>query len=391
MKRKLTSRQVTWLGVFIGLLITGGIVGLWSTVRHINNEEIKERQEKDSIRIIQKERIAEEVAAEQALQDSIEVYQNTHSPEVIAHRMQIILADEMRHEGKRPYFDKYRTEAFKEAWHEADEFDKEPREEKPGMRFYDMPFYQLIPAKMIRDLQISRVYYVTNDRARADVDYLVKRTIKLEEEERDSVYYEHKTAIYKLAYQDNDWYVDDRMIDYQSERDCFKRYMEGEFFIDPIDEELTDSLSIDSLLIRNGFYTPAEKKTETPVTKEKKADNKQQADNKKQDNKQKADAKKQDSKPKSDAKKQDSKQKTDNKKQDSKQKTDNKKQDNKQKADAKKQESKPKSDSKKQDNKPKSEVKKQDSKPKSDAKKQDNKQKTDNKKKTDTKSNSTKK
>ncbi|MBR5688140.1 MAG: hypothetical protein IKX36_09295 [Prevotella sp.] len=347
MKRKLTSRQVTWLGGFIGLLITGGIVGLWSTIRHINNEEIKEKQEKDSIRISQKERIAEEVAAEQALQDSIEVYQNTHSPQVIAHRMQVILADEMRHEGKRPYYDKYRTESFKEAWHEADEFDKEPREEKPGMRFYDMPFYQLIPAKMIRDLEISRVYYVTNDRARADVDYLVKRTIKLEEEERDSTYYEHKTAVYKLVYQDNDWYVDDRMIDYQSERDCFKRYMEGEFFIDPIVEEVSDSLSIDSLLNRNGFYTPVERKT--------------------------------DNKPKSDAKKQEEKQKSDVKKEDNKQKSDNKKQDNKQK-----------SDNKKQDNKQKSDNKKQDNKQKSDNKKQDNKQKSDNKKKTDTKSNSTK-
>ena len=359
---------MTYLGVLIGLLISGGIFGLWSAVRHIHAEEEREQVEKDSVRTVYREHLAAEVAKEQAIQDSIDTYQNTHSSAVIASRMQVILSDELKHANQRPYYDKYRTEDFKSDLQEVIAFDKTPREEKPGMTFRDIPFYQWIPAKMIRDLMIKRIYYVTNERARVDVRYLVKRVEKIKEEEddkeRDTTYYEQKTATYRLAYQDGEWMVDDRMVDFLSEREAFKRYMEGEYFIDPVEEELADSLAADSLM--RLLDSPDGADQERPVAKKKdepkKADVKKKEEPKKSDNK-KNDVKKSDTKKKDESKSNDKK-KTDTKKNDVK-KNDTKKNDVK------------KNDSKKSDTK------------KNDVKKNDTKKKEEPKKKSDTKTSPT--
>lgn len=362
---------MTYLGVLIGLLISGGIFGLWSAVRHIHAEEEREQVEKDSVRTVYREHLAAEVAKEQAIQDSIDTYQNTHSSAVIASRMQVILSDELKHANQRPYYDKYRTEDFKSDLQEVITFDKTPREEKPGMTFRDIPFYQWIPAKMIRDLMIKRIYYVTNERARVDVRYLVKRVEKIKEEddkERDTTYYEQKTATYRLAYQDGEWMVDDRMVDFLSEREAFKRYMEGEYFIDPVEEELSDSLAADSLM--RLLDSPDGADQERPVAKKK--DEPKKSDNKKND------VKKSDTKKKDESKNNDKK-KTDVKKNDVK-KNDVKKNDVK-KNDVKKNDVK-KNDSKKSDTK-KNDVKK------NDVKKNDTKKKEEPKKKSDTKTSPT--
>ncbi len=416
MKRKLSNRQVTWFGVLIGLLISGGIFGLWSAVRHINEQEIRAQEEKDSVRTVYREHLAEEVAKEQALQDSIDTYQSTHSSTVIARRMQIILSDELKHANQRPYYDKYRTPDFKSDLQEVITFDKTPREEKPEMTFRDMPFYQLIPAKMIRDLVIKRIYYVTENRARVDVRYLVKRVEKFKEgdQERDTTFYERKTATYRLAYQDGEWMVDDRMVDFLSEREAFKRYMEGEYFIDPVEEEIADSLVTDSLLRPNALMAnPDNKKVGSKKEESKKNDVKKKEEPKKsdakkkdepkkndvkkkdEDKKKKDDANKKNESKKNDVKKTDSKKKEESKKSNDTKKNDSKNNDTK-KSDAKKNEVK-KSDTKKSDAKKnevkkndtkKNEVKKSDSK-KSDVKKTDSKKKEEPKKKNDSKSNST--
>ena len=347
MKRKLSNRQVTYLGVFIGLLISGGIFGLWSAVRHINDEELRAQEAKDSARIEYREHLAEEVAKEQALQDSIKTYQDIHSPAVIAKRMQIILAEELKHAGKRPYFDKYRTASFKTELEEVSAFDKEPREVKPEMTFLDNPFYKLIPAKMIRDLIIKRIYYVTNEKARVDVRYLVKCTDKIKEgeTERDTTYFERKTATYKLVYEDGEWMVDDRLVDFLSEREAFGRYMDGEYFIDPV-EEPTDSLALDSI---SESIMPAilktEKKTKQADAKKKDEHKKEvkQKEEPKKNNTQKKDEKKPDTK-KANDKKTDTKKASD-KKADTKN-TSDKKTDTKKASDKKKDEPKTKSDSK---------------------------------------------
>ena len=293
MKRKLSNRQVTYLGVLIGVLISGGIFGLWSAVRHINEEEVRAQEAKDSVRTVYRERVAEEVAREQALQDSIDTYQLTHSPSVIARRMQVILSDELKHNGDRPYYDKYRTEDFKGDLQQVVEFDKADREEKPNMTFRDMPFYQWIPAKMIRDLEIKRIYYVTDARARVDVRFLVKRTDRLKEEdrERDTTYYESKTATYRLAYIDGEWMVDDRMVDYLSEREAFKRYMNGDYFIDPVEEEPTDTLTTDTLPRRHEQAAKTDKHADKHADKPKK-DEPKKVDKPKKDEPKKADKKK---------------------------------------------------------------------------------------------------
>ena len=383
MKRKLSNRQVTYLGVLIGLLISGGIFGLWSAVRHIHAEEEREQVEKDSVRTVYREHLAAEVAKEQAIQDSIDTYQNTHSSAVIASRMQVILSDELKHANQRPYYDKYRTEDFKSDLQEVIAFDKTPREEKPGMTFRDIPFYQWIPAKMIRDLMIKRIYYVTNERARVDVRYLVKRVEKIKEEddkERDTTYYEQKTATYRLAYQDGEWMVDDRMVNFLSEREAFKRYMEGEYFIDPVEEELADSLAADSLMLL--LDSPDGADQERPVAKKK--DEPKKRDVKKKDEPKKADVKKKDEPKKSDNKKNDVK-KSDTKKKDESKNNDKKKTDTK-KNDVKKNDTK-KNDVKKNDSK-KSDTKKNDVK-KNDVKKNDTKKKDEPKKKSDTKTSPT--
>ena len=357
MRRRLTDRQVTYLGIFLGILITSGIGGLWYAVRHVSDQQAQEVFEKDSLREVSKLRMAQEYAAEQALEDSIVEYERTHSAQAIAQRMQVIVSQELKKTGIRPYDPRYRTESFQELLKRCKTFDRDSA--KKGWHFYDIPYYEYIPKKEVIGCEITRVYYVTRSTASADVRYDLNN---------DSI--PSKTAVYRLVYTDGEWLVNDCIIDQESERESLRWYMDGYYFIERPDTTLSDSLQV-----------PAAK----PKSETKKAENKPKAEKSeakpKADNKPKSDSKtKSDNKPKSDSKaKSDSKSKASNKpKSDSKPKSDNK----------------PKSDSKaKSDNKPKSGSKaKTDNKPKSDGKaKSGNKPKSDSKAKADSKQKKTEK
>ena len=382
MRRRLTDRQVTYLGIFLGILITSGIGGLWYAVRHVSDQQAQEVFEKDSLREVSKLRMAQEYAAEQALDDSIVEYERTHSAQAIAQRMQVIVSQELKKTGIRPYDPRYRTESFQELLKRCKTFDRDSA--KKGWHFYDIPYYEYIPKKEVIGCEITRVYYVTRSTASADVRYDLNN---------DSI--PSKTAVYRLVYTDGEWLVNDCIIDQESERESLRWYMDGYYFIERPDTTLSDSLQVPAAKpkseTKKAGNKPKAEKSESKAKSEAKpkADNKPKSDSKaKSDNKPKSDSKaKSDSKSKASNKpKSDSKPKSDNKpKSDSKTKSDNKpKSDSKVKSDSKsKASNKPKSDSKpKSDNKPKSDSKpKSGNKPKSDSKaKADSKQKKTEKK-----------
>ena len=84
MSRRFTDRQVTIIGVIIGLLVTLTIAGLWLTVKHIREKKDHEQYVRDSLREVNRQRVAAEYAAEKALEDSVEDYNRTHSARAIA-------------------------------------------------------------------------------------------------------------------------------------------------------------------------------------------------------------------------------------------------------------------------------------------------------------------
>ena len=169
MRRRLTDRQVTYIGIILGILITGGIGGLWYAVRQVSDNQAQEVFEKDSLREASKLRMVAEYAAEQALQDSIVEFERTHSAQAIAHRMQVIVSQELKKSGIKPYDPRYRTASFQELLQQCKTFDRDSA--KKGWHFYDIPFYEYIPKKEVIGCEISRVYYVTNTTASADVRY----------------------------------------------------------------------------------------------------------------------------------------------------------------------------------------------------------------------------
>ncbi|MBQ2553787.1 MAG: hypothetical protein II562_01645 [Prevotella sp.] len=241
MSRRFTDRQVTIIGVIIGLLVTLTIAGLWLTVKHIREKKDHEQYVRDSLREVNRQRVAAEYAAEKALEDSVEDYNRTHSARAIAERMQVILAGELQHKGQKPYYTRYRTEGFRELIEEVAQYERDSV--RRGGSFYNIPFYKYLPKRDIVDCEITRVYYVTERTALVDVRYLLRN---------DSI--PSKTAIYYLQYDDDEWWVDDCVINQESERRSLKWYMEGLYFM-----EQRDSVQIDSIHPgRNDYYIPRE-------------------------------------------------------------------------------------------------------------------------------------
>ena len=369
MRRRLTDRQVTYIGIILGILITGGIGGLWYAVRQVSDNQAQEVFEKDSLREASKLRMVAEYAAEQALQDSIVEFERTHSAQAIAHRMQVIVSQELKKSSIKPYDPRYRTASFQELLQQCKTFDRDNA--KKGWHFYDIPFYEYIPKKEIIGCEISRVYYVTNTTASADVRYDLNN---------DSI--PSKSAVYRLVYVNDEWLIDDCIIDQESERESLRWYMDGYYFIEHPDTTQTDSVFSDEQRVTSDVKVSEPKKKEEakPKTDTKKSDSKPKTETKKSDSKSKTETKKSDSKPKTETKKSDSKPKTEAKKSDSKPKTETKKSDSKPNTERKKSDSKPKTETKKSDSKPKTETKKSDSKPKTETKKSDSKPKTETKK-----------
>lgn len=241
MSRRFTDRQVTIIGVIIGLLVTLTIAGLWLTVKHIREKKDHEQYVRDSLREVNRQRVAAEYAAEKALEDSVEAYNRTHSAMAIAERMQEILAAELTHKGERPYFTRYRTDSFRELMEQVAQYERDSLRSRGS--FYNIPFYKYLPKRDIVDCEITRVYYVTERTALVDVRYLLRN---------DSI--PSKTAIYYLQYDDDEWWVDDCVINQESERRSLKWYMEGLYFM-----EQRDSVTIDSIHPgRNDYYIPRE-------------------------------------------------------------------------------------------------------------------------------------
>ena len=357
MRRRFNDRQVTYIGIILGILITGGIGGLWYAVRQVSDNQAQEVFEKDSLREASKLRMVAEYAAEQALQDSIVEFERTHSSQAIAHRMQVIVSQELKKSSIKPYDPRYRTASFQELLQQCKTFDRDSA--KKGWHFYDIPFYEYIPKKEIIGCEISRVYYVTNTTASADVRYDLNN---------DSI--PSKSAVYRLVYVNDEWLVDDCIIDQESERESLRWYMDGYYFI-----ERPDTTQVDSTMNDERRVTGDERKTKGTEEPTKKTESKGQGTGSKEQASKKTDTKK------AETKKSDSKPKTESKGQGAGSKEQASKKDTK-KAETKKSDSKPKTESKgqgtgskeqtskKSDNKPKTETKKSDNKPKTTTKKQ---------------------
>ena len=358
MRRRFNDRQVTYIGIILGILITGGIGGLWYAVRQVSDNQAQEVFEKDSLREASKLRMVAEYAAEQALQDSIVEFERTHSSQAIAHRMQVIVSQELKKSSIKPYDPRYRTASFQELLQQCKTFDRDSA--KKGWHFYDIPFYEYIPKKEIIGCEISRVYYVTNTTASADVRYDLNN---------DSI--PSKSAVYRLVYVNDEWLVDDCIIDQESERESLRWYMDGYYFI-----ERPDTTQVDSTMNDERRVTGDERKTKGTEEPTKKTESKGQGTGSKEQASKKTDTKK------AETKKSDSKPKTESKGQGAGSKEQGSKKSETKKAETKKSDSKPKTESKgqgtgskeqtskKSDNKPKTETKKSDNKPKTTTKKQ---------------------
>ncbi|MBR5653728.1 MAG: hypothetical protein IKX22_06565 [Prevotella sp.] len=363
MRRRLTDRQVTYIGIILGILITGGIGGLWYAVRQVSDNQAQEVFEKDSLREASKLRMVAEYAAEQALQDSIVEFERTHSAQAIAHRMQVIVSQELKKSSIKPYDPRYRTASFQELLQQCKTFDRDSA--KKGWHFYDIPFYEYIPKKEVIGCEISRVYYVTNTTASADVRYDLNN---------DSI--PSKSAVYRLVYVNDEWMVDDCIIDQESERESLRWYMDGYYFIEHPDTTQVDSVSSDERQV-----TSDERRVSSDTKKSdvKKSDSKPKTESKGQGTGSKEQASKKSETKKSDTKKSDSKPKTESKGQGTGSKEQASKKSDTKKIDTKKSDSKPKTESKGQGTGSKEQASKKSDTKKTDTKKSDSKPKTESK------------
>ncbi len=156
---------------------------------------LAEEELRDSLRRLREEENARYAAIDAARRDSIAQYERTHSQDVIRKRLEKIIEDEMM-SGRNRATGANWSEEMNELY---DRCVKTAQKSGADSVFRSFSFNGLMGADVhIYSYDVTRVYYVTDENAYADVLFDIGSDMP-----------EGQTVIYRLRYENEKWVIDD--------------------------------------------------------------------------------------------------------------------------------------------------------------------------------------